>query len=64
MSVKTCVDRSFTQAPSLSLDRLGSIKGNPANNKDPHFKEAMKKVSEASGVKGTKYERKFKDKYL
>ncbi len=57
---KECIDKAFS-TPGLHLDRTTN---NVTKNKNPQFKEAMEKVSKAAGVKGTKYERKFKEKYL
>jgi len=57
---KDCVDRAFG-VPGLHLNR---VTNRVDNNKNSQFKEAMQRVSKATGVKGTRYERKIKDKYL
>tara|TARA_Y100000004_G_scaffold182743_1_gene229804 strand:- start:549 stop:833 length:285 start_codon:yes stop_codon:yes gene_type:complete len=57
---KECVDKAFS-TPGLHLDRRTN---DVTKNKDPQFKEAMERVSKAAGVKGTKYEREIKGKYL
>ena len=55
-----CVDKSFAGVPAVHFE--SSMRA--SENKSSQFKEVMDKVSKATGVRGTQYERKIKDKYL